>query len=254
MIRLLHTEFLKLKHKYILLTATAMIGFQIIWLLFASYRHMDSSTLAVGWISNLYQFPLLNTLLLPTFLALLASRISDVEHRENTFKNLLLYQSGQTLFTSKAMCGIVIILLMHIIQFSFMLLCGYLFHFTDTFKGIAYMQYFITTFLVSLTIFLLQLDLSLYFSNQVIPFIVGLSGSMFGIVLMLMPWHYQAICPWGGYISLIPVLIEWNEKTQTTSYYYTAFGLTSWINLLLVCIWLVALWFLGRHLLSHLQL
>lgn len=249
----LKTEFLRLKHKYIILTAIGMIAFQLIWLLFIYYLRMDESKLATGWISTLYQFPMINSLLFPTFLAVLASRLTDIEHKGNTFKQLLVYEDASTIFSSKALCGLSLVLLMLAIQFGFILLSGSFLHFTDFFNVMAYMEYFIATLLASATIFLLQLDLSLVCANQVIPFIVGLSGSLLGVFLMFFSWKLQALLPWGGYIALMPALINWDTKAQTCQFYYTSFNTTSLINLILMCLWPILLWLLGSHLLKRRQ-
>lgn len=53
-----------------------------------SYNMNDERFLGFGWMMALYNAPLMNAVLIPTGIAVFASRIVDMEHKGNTWKLL----------------------------------------------------------------------------------------------------------------------------------------------------------------------
>ena len=74
-----------------------------------------------------------------------------------------------------------------------------------------YMLTFILEFACCFSLYLLQLNLSLLFFNQMIPLVVGLCGSLLGLVLMYIKMY--SFLPWGGFLSCALVGMDWNVET-----------------------------------------
>ena len=80
----LRMEFQKIKRKKIALTMCALLCVQFAWLLWSG-SHPGENERLNGWISMLYNLPLVSVIMMPTIMSVLASRLADVEHKGNTY-------------------------------------------------------------------------------------------------------------------------------------------------------------------------
>lgn len=80
-------EFHKTRRRKVWLIVAALILVQIIWILWV-FRRTNAHAPENGWMLSLYQFPLLNSIIMPVIAAVVASRLCDVEHKGQTFKLL----------------------------------------------------------------------------------------------------------------------------------------------------------------------
>ena len=80
----------------------------------------------------LYYTPLLNAILIPTAIAVLASRIIDMEHKGNMWKQLETMQSRRALFLAKTLYGFCAVLLFSLAEVFGFLVLGTLFGFAGT--------------------------------------------------------------------------------------------------------------------------
>ena len=97
----LSIELQKTKRRGIWLVPTALFFFLMIWLGHSYTGSNGSSHTQYGWMDVLYYTPLLNAILIPTAIAVLASRIIDMEHKGNMWKQLETMQSRRALFLAK---------------------------------------------------------------------------------------------------------------------------------------------------------
>jgi len=208
--------------------------------LYSSWGVNRPDNLDHGCIMQLYQIPIINSILLPTVMAYLASRISDAEHLGNTWKLLLTMQSRGSLFFGKIFYGLFCICTMSIMLTAMMLINKRIFHFRDTYNYPAYALFFINTLCVSFVLFLLQFILSTVFQNQAVALSIGLCGSMAGLFLLFLPYRIiYKIVPWGLYGATMFIGMDWNPDTRAIKYYYTTpdsgayVALIIWIFLLL---------------------
>ena len=75
----LSIELRKTKRRGIWLVPTALFFFLMIWLGHSYTGSNGNSHIQYGWMDVLYYTPLLNAILIPTAIAVLASRIIDME-------------------------------------------------------------------------------------------------------------------------------------------------------------------------------
>ena len=216
----LKLEFTKAKRQGMWFALCILCLFDHVYFSFGIGRNAGS--LSQGWLLLLYNLPLLNAIILPVFYAVLASRLIDCEHKENTWKMLETIQSKTNLFISKALIGLCYILLFSCMQLISVFVIG-------TFHGLkgmpdlwAYALYFVQTILISFVLYLIQLLLSFAFYNQAISLCVGLTGGLIGLFIMLLPRSFfYEIIPWGLFGANMFVGMNWDSVTRDMDFYYT---------------------------------
>lgn len=244
----LQTEFKKLKRKKIGLTMCALIGIQFVWLLWSG-NHPDENERLQGWIETLHSLPLVSVIMMPTIMSVLASRLADVEHKGNTYKLLNTLRRPGALYHAKVICGALFILAISVAQFIFVIALGY----ARGYAGHPEWKYYATTFVLNLaccfSLYLLQLLLSMLFFNQMIPLVIGLGGSMLGLILMYIKMY--SFLPWGGFLSAAQVSMDWNPETRIIHFYYREYSPVELCAVAMIFVWIVIFYTAGRILFSR---
>ena len=246
MTRAVALEFYKVRRRKVWLVLLALIGVQFLWSLIAYFRMKPTPELLEnGWLSCLQQFAMLNTIIMPFFSAILASRLCDIEHKGQTFKLLETVQPPAGLFAAKFLCGAVYLAAASVLQMFLMLLVGMArgFHGYPPTKPFALQLLF--SFAVNLAVYLLQQILSLQIQNQMIPMAVGLFGSFLGLFSLFFPKTVMRLVLWSYYALLSPVAMDWNEQTRITR--YTVLN-PDWGSFTVLAAVLIGLYILGRTL------
>ena len=239
----LKTEFQKIRRRKIGLTMFALTGIQFVWILWAT-KSPNEKELAQGWLSLLHTLPLLNVIMMPTIMSVLASRLSDLEHKGNTYKQLRTLRQPGILFDAKVFCGFLFIAAISAVQILFLLVLGYHYHYTDTLDLRYYMLTLFLNFACCFSLYLLQLDLSLLFFNQMIPLVVGLCGSLLGLILMFVKMY--SFLPWGGFLSCSLVGMDWNIETRVVTYFYREHSTIELCAIGMVFVWIAVFYTAGR--------
>ncbi|MDE7358191.1 MAG: ABC transporter permease [Lachnospiraceae bacterium] len=239
----LRTEFKKIKRKKIGLTMCALIGVQFAWLLWSG-SHPNENERLQGWIEMLHSLPLISVIMMPTIMSVLASRLADVEHKGNTYKLLNTLRRPGALYHAKVVCGALFILAISTAQFLFVIALGY----ARGYAGHPEWKYYGTTFVLNLacclSLYLLQLLLSMLFFNQMIPLVAGLGGSMLGLILMYIKMY--SFLPWGGFLSAAQVNMDWNPETRIIHFYYREYSPVELCAVSMIFIWIVVFYTAGR--------
>ncbi|MDE6052816.1 MAG: ABC transporter permease, partial [Lachnospiraceae bacterium] len=184
MIYYLSLELKKTKRRGIWLVLAVLFLVITAW---AGYNMNDERFLEQGWMMALFNVPLLNAILIPTAIAVFASRIIDLEHKGNTWKMLETLQSKFDIYITKVLYGMIAILIFSLLELTAFLVMGYVVGFKGTPDLWAYGLFFVQTFVISFNLYLLQMIVSLIFSNQAVALCTGLCGSMAGLFLMYVP-------------------------------------------------------------------
>lgn len=240
----LSMELRKTKRRGIWLVLTAFL------LVFGAWMYYcvdDDQFLDFGWMMTLYNAPLLNAVLLPTGIAVFASRIIDMEHKGNTWKLLETLQSKFALYLAKILYGFIGIFIFSVAELAILFLLGHQIGFQGTPDLWAYTLYFMYTLMITFNLFLLQMILSLVFHNQAVALCTGLCGSMAGLFLMFIPQCQilKNLIPWGHFGTTMFVGMDWNEETRITGFYYSnqdngaLFFVIGWLIVLLIGGWFV---------------
>lgn len=243
MIYYLSMELKKTKRRGVWLVPTILLLAITLW---AGRNMNDERFLGFGWLMTLFNVPLLNAILIPTAMAVFASRIIDMEHKGNTWKILETLQGKFDIYIAKVLYGFIAILLFAAAELIVFLVMGYKAGFKGTPDWWAYGLFFLQTFVISFNLFLLQMIISLIFSNQAVALCIGLCGSMAGLFLMYVPQLplLRAVIPWGHYGASMFVGMDVEDNTIHGFYYmYPDKGIllfiTGWFVLLLIGGWFV---------------
>lgn len=241
-------EFYKTKRRKVWLIIAALLFVQLLWSAWATDR-MNEHVLQQGWMYFLYQTPALNAIILPVIAAVLASRLSDTEHKGQTFKLLNTLMRPGKLFDAKLLCGAFYIGVVSILQVCGLLLIGKLRGVPGEIPTGQYGLHLLFTFCVSITIYLLQMAISLLCRNQMIPLVVGLTGSLCGLFLMFLPSGLrQKVVLWGNYGTLALVRLDWDITTRVADFYFVA---ADWSAFWVVVLWFLLIYIVGRTLFVH---
>lgn len=198
MIYELSLELQKTKRRGIWLIPVTLLLIITAW---AGYSMNDERFLEYGWLVALFNAPLLNAILIPTAIAVLASRVIDLEHRGNTWKMLETLQSRFDIYIAKVLYGFFAVLIFSFFEMAGFLVMGYVIGFKGDPDLWAYGLFFVQTLAISFNLYLLQMIISLIFSNQAVALCTGLCGSMAGLFLMYVPqWRtLRNLVPWGHF-------------------------------------------------------
>ncbi|AGL01722.1 ABC transporter permease [Desulfoscipio gibsoniae] len=237
-------EFQKTRRRKVWLIVAALIFVQILWALWA-FRNMDARDLSQGWMYCLYQFPMLNSIMMPVIAAVVASRLCDVEHKGQTLKLLETVMPAGKLFDAKFQCGALYMLVTVVLQVIFIVISGY----TKGFEGDAPLDklfyYLLFTTAVNLTVLLLQQVLSLLFVNQMVPLTVGLIGGFAGLFILFFPQSLERLFLWGYYGVLMFVRMDWDKTTRIIDFYYVPID---WLGFITLAVMFCAIYMIGRTL------
>lgn len=244
----LQLEFYKIRRRKVWLTMFALLSVQLMWGLW-SMRDPKEWELQSGWMSLLYQLSLLDGIMVPTMMSVLASRLADIEHKGNTYKQLETLRSAGSLYHAKAVCGCIIIAILFAVQFAFFIALGYYLGY----EGNPDMKYYLLSYglkvAANISLFLLQLALSMLFANQMIALVAGLGGSMAALLLMFVTTY--SFLPWGGNLSASLVWSEWDEVTRISTFQYRAFSPVETAAVVCIFVWTVVFYVGGRVLFAR---
>ena len=235
-------EFQKIRRRKVWMIVAAMILVQILWSVWGVSR-MDAQDLAQGWMFFLYQFPLLNSIMMPVIAAVVASRLCDIEHKGQMLKSLNTLMPAGRLFAAKFLCGALYMIGVVVLQLVVIVAVGEIAGFAGAPPIDKLLFYLLFTSAVNLTILLLQQVLSLLFVNQMIPLTVGLLGGFAGLFIMYFPQNLERFLVWGYYGVLMLVGLNWDAATRITDFYYTP---VDWVGFITLAVVFCAIYSIGR--------
>lgn len=244
MIAALSLERYKTRRKWVWWVVAALVAAQAAWSLW-SLTYMDADELPQGWMFLLYDFPLLNALMMPVIVAVVASRLADLEHKGQTLRMLGALMPTGRLFDAKFLHGALYLLAAVLMQVLLMLVAGLAKGFPTQIPWDCLALYVLATLSVDLILLALQQALSLWFVNQMIPLAVGIVGAFYGLFSLFFPQGLQGLLPWGLYGVMMFVGMDWDPATRISNYHWTPFN---WGGLALLVIEFCVIYAVGRAL------
>ena len=214
--RTLYAELKKSRRRHTLLVAVCISLFVLLW---ATQTGGKSEDVSRGYSALLYAIPTINTVIMPLGTAVLASRLWDLESKGNSCRMLLTLQSREALFLGKTVVALLQILLISVIECAGIPALGKHFGFTEPLDWGQFWWLAISTFAVNTMLFFLWLFLSIRFDNQVPTLAAGMVGSLSGLFAAFMPSLVSYFLPWGYYIPLSTIRMDWNRETRIVRYY-----------------------------------
>ncbi len=249
MIRLLKCEYLKTRRRYIFPTALVITA---AGLCFALYGMDDYSAeqLRMGWMSQLYQLPLINTIFMSVLSVIVSSRLADIEHKGNTFKQLAVLSEKGSIYDAKLIYGLAMVLLCNLISWAVTIAAGYIAGFEGDVPIKLYLLYLLFTLVPTAVVYIFQHNMSMLFKNQAVTFFSGVIGTFCGLFSMFLPQipALRKIFIWGYYGVLQFVgLFGWTSETRYSTAYFAVMDI-DWLFFGILIIIGIMLYIIGKEL------
>ncbi len=228
----LYNEFYKARHSFLWAVPIAFFVVMFLWQLFSS-QNITAKEQSFGYTNLLYQLPVMNSLVMPLMIAVISSRLCDMEIKGDTLKQLYTLQSKQAFFYLKYLHEAFYITLFVLLECLIVLFCGHYYHFTDTLIPTAFCQFGAVTLLVSLIILTIQHFLSLIFNNQIIPLIVGLCGSFLGLFSMFLPQSLSRWIIYSYFAAFMTQKMNWDPATREIWFTPLSFPIMKFVILII---------------------
>ena len=223
MLSALHAEFQKAHRRHDL--AICLVVPVVVFLWTGRLTSNDPEELANAYSALLYALPVLNAILMPVVMALLASRLWDIEVKGSTTKLLYTLQSRRSLFAAKAVLGLAEIFLIVTLEAAGAPLIGHLQHYTQPYPAAGQAAYLWgCTFAVDCMIFFSELLLTVLLANPLPALCVGILGTLLGLFSAFMPAWVGYFVPWGYFIPLNTYRIaDWDQASKVVTYMIVSF-------------------------------
>lgn len=191
------------------------VGIALIVVLWASASAPGTADeQATGYSALLYALPIMNAVVMPVGMAALASRIWDAETKGQACKLLFTLQSRDSLFGAKAALGMLENLLVCFLEGLALPVLGISQGFTEVLNAGIFLWLLLCTFCVNGMLYFLAFLLSIRMANQVAALAVGFCGALLGLFAAFMPPWVSYLIPFGYYIPLSPVGMNWDADTR----------------------------------------
>ena len=213
----LHAELQKARRRHDLLICLAVPVVVYLWA--GAEAPTGADELANAYSALLFALPVLNAILMPIVMALIASRLWDMEVKGSTTKLLYTLQSRRSLFAGKALLGTGEVLLMVTLEMAVSILLGRVQGYTEAFPAEPFVYTGICTLAVDVMLFFSELLLMLIFDNPLPALCVGIVGALIGLFSAFMPRVVSYFVPWGYFEPLSAYEVaEWNRETHFVRY------------------------------------
>lgn len=216
MLNSLTLECKKLKHKHFFLFLFAFFFLFTVWIqvtVFSSGKNISDL-----YYIMLYTVPILNTILLPIFIAVVSSKLWDIEQKGHTYKLLLSLQPAKELYIGKSFLGAFFLFLVSIGESIICIFLGKLFCFHQSIPIALFLQLTFSTFFVSLMLYFMQQILAFFFSNQAITLALGVLGSFVGLFSIFFARNFQKFILWTYYCLFDTISMQWDPHTHISTY------------------------------------
>lgn len=209
----LTVEYRKQRHLFIWLIPLVFLAALFLWGA-AGQRNLSDYALAQGYSYLLYQMPVLNCIIMPIMLAVIASRICDMEVKGQTWRLIFTLQNKGGFYDRKFLTEFLYLLLFSLGELAVLLLYGTLYGYTEPLPIILFFRHLMSTLLAGTAVLTLQHILSLLSANQIVPLLVGLAGSFLGLFSEFFPPALARLVLWSYFGAFVPYGIDWDESRQ----------------------------------------
>lgn len=202
----LRSEYLKLKRKKFFLTVCLIQILEMFWV----FAALSQKKMLQNWETLISNLSLLNGLFLSIMIAVIVSRLVDLEHKENTWKMLFSSPvSKMSIYLSKLICIMILLVFSGVISFLGILLISKVFNFAGSIPFFLIFKYITFYIITSLPIVAFQLWISLIIKNQAFALGAGIVGSFLGYFASMFSWN--KVLFWTYPTSSSPIGFEFVE-------------------------------------------
>ncbi len=217
-VNLLAAERQKQRYRNIWMMPAGFLAILVLWVCVLMHN-LTSQELEHGYQWLFYQLSLMNAIFMPIMLAVVASRLCDMEVKGGTLKLLYTLEKPEHFYDIKYLSEIKYLLYFSLGQILAILLIGKIFQITEPVRLLPFIQHFLAIFCVGTVLLGIQHLLSLMSDNQILPLCVGLAGSFLGLFSMFFPISVRQLILW-GYFSIFSVSgIDWASMEDGADYF-----------------------------------
>lgn len=248
MIKLLKCEFLKIRHRHILLTLIVITAAGLLFSLYGDYS--GDFIQKNGWFMFLYQLPLANAIFFPIAALVISSRLADNEHKALAFKQLFTIEKRSKIYDAKLIIGLGLMLLAVLLYWIVILIFGKVIGFAGEIPLGLYLRYLVCLALPTMVLYILQHNLALLFKNQAISFFAGVIGTFIGVFSMFLPQLplLRQLIPWGFYGAMqFMGLFGWTSEERYAHAYLEIMPVDSAIYII-IAVYIVLFYAVGKYL------
>lgn len=219
MLREWKAERMKVKRRGVGLLLSLFWGVTMLWL-YWGVSQMSGEALKDGYRTFWMNLSTINSVMLPTLAALLASRLCDEEIKGNTLKLLCTLEPKGRIYDMKLLLELRYLLLYVLAELILLAAGGPLLGFGNPLEGKHILRFLLQTLSVTGVLLLLQTALSFLLENQILPLAMGILGSFMALFSWFLPPKVTAfLLPWGYYSRLVFLNFTWDEATRVMQYY-----------------------------------
>lgn len=222
-------EFQKGRRLHLFLIPFVFFMVILLWSVYASKDPSDYEK-AQGYAYLFFEMPLLNCMTMPLMIAVLASRLCDMEIKGQTLKLLYTLQEKGSFYDWKYLHEAFYLLLFCLGEGLIFPLCGRLFGFTETLSVILVIRHVAVAFIAGTVVLTLQHILSLCSGNQILPLVAGLAGSFLGLFSMFFPHEIARLILWGYFGAFVPYSMNYDEAARLLSFSPAAFPVGEFVG------------------------
>lgn len=225
--RSLSLEFSKLRRKHVLLIVLAIVAAVLAWL-FAD-AHGEGSGSATGWHSLFFAAPIMNSVFLSLLSTVVASRVADVDHEANAWKQLLCLQGTGSLLGAKLVCAVLVMALAVGLELVGTMAIGWAWKFTDLPSLGSWATLALSQLVASLCMVSIVGAVALLWENQFVSVASGLALSLAGLFSSFLPTALQRLVPSGYYTLLTTMRVDWGTGSSAPVFYETALPIVDYV-------------------------
>lgn len=218
--RALEAELRKGRRRHDAAVILALALFVVLWAANMNMRTEDA--LASGYDALLYGLPVMHTVVMPLGMAVLASRRFDMETQGENCKLLFTLQTPGSLFGAKAAVLTAQNALLVGLELVGALLVGLAKGFTASPRAGDWAWLALGTLAVNEMLLMLFFTLSAWRRTQLPALGSGVIASLLGVFSAYMPQELALLMPWGWYVPLSPVWMEWDARTRICTFFPAA--------------------------------
>lgn len=221
--RSLTLEFAKLRRKHVLLIVLALVAAVLAWLI--ADAHGEGRGSATGWHSLFFAAPIMNSVFLSLLSTVVASRVADVDHEANAWKQLLCLQGTGSLLVAKLVCAMLVVALAVALELVGIIVIGRMWEFVDLPTVGSWASLALSQLVASLCAVSIIGAIALLWENQFVAVASGLTLSLAGLFSSFLPTALQRLVPSGYYTLLTTMQVVWGNGSSAPVFHEIALPL-----------------------------
>ncbi|MCC6099812.1 MAG: ABC transporter permease [Olsenella sp.] len=239
-------EFAKLRRRNVWSLCLGAAALCVAWM--ASDAARAAQGAADGTSALLYMAPIVNSIVMTLFAAVVSSRACEVDHEAQALKELLCLQRAGTVFAAKLACSLVLIAAAVALETVGLDALASYKGFADRPGAVGLAAFAACQIGPAFAVAALVQAVALRWENQFASLAVGLGLSLTGLFSLFFPPAVQRLVPSGYFGLLSCVRMDWDPVARTTSFYSVPFPWGDAALLAAMCAALVAVsaWWFSR--------